>query len=201
MNSWQKCILGVAAVLVTVTLICPPFHIVGSGGARRGFGYGWIFEAPIDLATVDVGLLLTQWLGFGIIAAIAYVLAGPVRKEGHSVRSGGAVPSVPTLHDRISMPAAPVGPSPSATRHFLRWVVLVACFVLATALWGVSSAILKELGLGGAVGGAIGGALYFWFLFWVWGATRRIVSPNPNPSRAVNTDARQARGARPPNSN
>lgn len=35
--------------------------------------YGWIF-APPYMATVDIGLLVTQWIGVLIIGAIAYFL-------------------------------------------------------------------------------------------------------------------------------
>ena len=179
MNSWQKRILITLAVFVAVTLVYPPFHFIGPGGAKRNFGYSWIFAPPNTLASVDVGLLLAQWLGLGIIAAIAYVLSGSVRNAAQSVRPTGVTPDVPTVHGRVSKPAVPSHPTPSVTRHVIRWAVLVACFVLAVALFALSGVILKDMGLGGFVSGAIRSALWIWFLFWVWGATKRIVGADP----------------------
>ena len=74
MNDNQKLVcVVVAAVLVTMG-IYPPFHQYGVQGAVLNRGYGWIFSPPTEIATVDIAMLLTQWIGVLIIGAIAFVL-------------------------------------------------------------------------------------------------------------------------------
>src|SRR5262249_25898554 len=81
MNRKQKAVLIAVAGTVVGMLIYPPFHATLPGGAVRSVGYGLIVNPPTldrpyrDLTgTVDVGLLMTQWLGVVIVGGIAFVL-------------------------------------------------------------------------------------------------------------------------------
>ena len=72
MNDRQKSVLIVAAIVVLGMLLYPPFHIIWTEGRVIGSGYRWIFNPP-EYATVDTGLLLTQWIAVLIVGAIAYL--------------------------------------------------------------------------------------------------------------------------------
>jgi hypothetical protein len=81
MNKKQKAVLIVVAVVVVAMLIFPPFHAMLRTGIVRGLGYSLISDPPqfriysTDLAgTVDIGLLVTQWLGVLIVGAIAFFI-------------------------------------------------------------------------------------------------------------------------------
>ncbi len=66
MNESQKKIIVAAIAAISGMLIYPPFEFIGRGGARASAGYDWLFE---DYASVNVELLLTQWVGVIIVAA------------------------------------------------------------------------------------------------------------------------------------
>ena len=76
MNDLQKrAILGVAAIVFAM-LLYPPFRIHGYGSNSATIletGYAWIFSLP-DRATVDVLMLLIQWIGVLIVGSLAIVL-------------------------------------------------------------------------------------------------------------------------------
>jgi len=72
MNEKQKIVLVIVAVVVLAMLLYPPFHIVRDIGVG-GWGYSWIFNPPHFRATVNTGLLLTQWIGVLIVGIIAYL--------------------------------------------------------------------------------------------------------------------------------
>ena len=84
MNKKQKTVLIVVAVVVIAMLIFPPFQGKLPTGAVQSFGYSLIFDAPtlefyrggrVELTgTVDIALLLTQWLGVLIVGAIAFFI-------------------------------------------------------------------------------------------------------------------------------
>ena len=74
MNRKQKKALIAVAAVVLGMLLYPPFHVRWTEGRVFRTGYGWIFAAPSDMGTVDIGLLITQWVAVLIIGAIAYFL-------------------------------------------------------------------------------------------------------------------------------
>lgn len=84
MNKKQKATLIAAAIAIVAMLLFPPFYTKLPTGAIENLGYGLIFQPPVfelrypnraDLTgTVDVGLLITQWLGVSIVGAIAFFL-------------------------------------------------------------------------------------------------------------------------------
>lgn len=74
MNGKQKKVLIAVAAVVLGMLLYPPFHSVGPGGRVVGMGYRWIFAPPLYDRTLDIGLLITQWIAVLIIGAVAYLL-------------------------------------------------------------------------------------------------------------------------------
>ena len=75
MNAKQKKILIAVAAIVLAMLLYPPLQEIRHGGAVSRMGYGWIFDwAPHQDATVDIGLLITQWVGVLIVGRIAYFM-------------------------------------------------------------------------------------------------------------------------------
>jgi hypothetical protein len=85
MNARQRLICYTAAALVLAMGLYPPFTFRGMNGATLNLGYGWIFVPPrisgSALGSVDVGLLLAQWLGVLILAAIAFAIARDRKKH------------------------------------------------------------------------------------------------------------------------
>lgn len=76
MNESQRKILIGVAVIVGLMLLYPPYQIGQWEGA-----YSWIFKSPSSYSRLNVGQLLTQWLGVAIVGAIAFFLA---KSETHS---------------------------------------------------------------------------------------------------------------------
>ncbi|MHB1176390.1 MAG: hypothetical protein ACYCZJ_14815 [Sulfuriferula sp.] len=77
MNKKQKILLIAILVIVAVMLIFPPFDIRLLNGAVPNMGYSLIVDPPEFrglAATVDVGLLITQWVGVLIVGGIAFFL-------------------------------------------------------------------------------------------------------------------------------
>ena len=74
MNKKQKTALIAVAALVLGMLLHPPYHRQLPGGGVIGLGYGWIFEPPFVRATVDIGLLIAQWIAVLIVGGIAYLM-------------------------------------------------------------------------------------------------------------------------------
>ena len=79
MNKKQKTVLIVVAATVVAMLVFPPFHAILQTGIVKGLGYHLISDPPqfriytTDMAgTVDIGLLVTQWLGVLIVGGIAF---------------------------------------------------------------------------------------------------------------------------------
>jgi hypothetical protein len=74
-NTNQKRILIAVIVLVAGMLLHPPFQRVTSNGAISNMGYGWIFEPPGGNATVNVSILLIQWVGVFVVGGLGFFLA------------------------------------------------------------------------------------------------------------------------------
>jgi len=74
MSQNQKRVL-VAVIAILVAMIAyPPFHIVRDNGAIFNMRYGWIFDPPNKRATVNVSMLLMQWIGVLVVGVIAFFL-------------------------------------------------------------------------------------------------------------------------------
>lgn len=66
--------IAVTAVFVAM-IAYPPFHVVGINGVVFNMGYGWIFDPPqrgYMTATVNISMLLTQWIGVLVVGVIAF---------------------------------------------------------------------------------------------------------------------------------
>jgi hypothetical protein len=75
--------VAVIAVLVAM-IVYPPFYLVVANGAVLNKGYHWIFRPP-DMATVNVSMLLIQWIGVLVVGGIAFFLT-----KGTSLPSGSS---------------------------------------------------------------------------------------------------------------
>ena len=81
MNEKQKTVLIVVAIAVLAMLIFPPFYAKFPGGEVFNVGYGLIVDPPQgernfgpEWVHVNIGLLITQWLGVLVAGGIAFVL-------------------------------------------------------------------------------------------------------------------------------
>ena len=78
MNKKQKTVLIAIAVVILGMLLYPPFHWRVAGGQVGSAGYSWIFDPPPSwtgvLATVNIGLLVIQWLGVLIAGGIIWFI-------------------------------------------------------------------------------------------------------------------------------
>lgn len=82
MNEDQRRLVLVIIVIVAFMLVLPPYHQVLDNGRVLNAGYSWIIQPPpispgssIRIATVNIPMLLTQWLGVLIIGGLAYLRA------------------------------------------------------------------------------------------------------------------------------
>lgn len=77
MNKTQKMIVKCAVAALAAMLVYPPFQIEFRG-IIHNLGYALIFEPPRwgnYTGTVNLGLLLLQWLGVIIVAGMLWWLA------------------------------------------------------------------------------------------------------------------------------
>jgi len=91
MNQNQKRILMVVIAMVFAMLIYPPFQIVHNNGLVFNMGYNWLIEPPQQwdvAATVNVSMLLIQWIGVLIVGGLAFSLARTETQESKVSGSG-----------------------------------------------------------------------------------------------------------------
>ncbi len=79
MNANQRRILKATIFIILAMLAFPPFHSV-IRGIIRNEGYGFIFDPPVTdflnvVPTVDVSMLLLQWIGVFIVGGLSFLLA------------------------------------------------------------------------------------------------------------------------------
>jgi hypothetical protein len=68
-NKKQRYVLFACATVVTFMLLFPPILSVRGGG---NWGYSFLFDADYE-STVNIGMLLTQWVGVLIIGGILFL--------------------------------------------------------------------------------------------------------------------------------
>ena len=79
MNTRRRRVLIVVAVLFVGMMLYPPLSVEGIpnviGSRNPGFThiYGWLFTGNI-FATVELGLLFTQFFVVGVVGVIAFIL-------------------------------------------------------------------------------------------------------------------------------
>jgi hypothetical protein len=94
MNTNQKRILIAVIAIIAGMLLYPPFHVVANNGTVFNMGYAWITDPPkrgYVAATVNVGMLLIQWVGVLLVGGLAFFLAktptdAPVSSSAVSTR-------------------------------------------------------------------------------------------------------------------
>jgi hypothetical protein len=85
MNKAQKVVLSVVAVVILVAGPFPPVHASAAGAATANYGYSSLFAAPNPYTrghgcptavTVDVPMLLTEWLGILPVGGLVFCVLG-----------------------------------------------------------------------------------------------------------------------------
>lgn len=74
MNRNQQITVAIGASVVLLMLIFPPFH-VQIGNTTFNMGYAFILDPPkrgYVTASVNVGMLLVQWVGALLLTALAF---------------------------------------------------------------------------------------------------------------------------------
>ncbi len=76
MNIKQKGVLVAVIVVVIAMLFYPPYHELWSSGGYINVGYSWIFKPPknFEYASVNVPMLLAQWVGVLIVGGIGFFI-------------------------------------------------------------------------------------------------------------------------------
>ncbi len=78
MNQNQKRILMAVIAIVVAMLAFPPFQVIAPNGAVLNMGYDWLIDPPKRgylVATVNVSMLLIQWIGVLVVGGLAFFLA------------------------------------------------------------------------------------------------------------------------------
>ncbi len=74
MNDKQKIVIVAAGTLMLAMLLFPPFELIRQN-ATLNQGYGFLFSPPYSgLATVNLKLLILQWIVLLVVAAIGWYL-------------------------------------------------------------------------------------------------------------------------------
>ena len=78
MNENQKKVCQAIVIAIVAMTLYPPFHFQGLNGVVLNLGYGWLLDPPhysgTILGSVNIGMLLMQWLGVLIVGAIGFFL-------------------------------------------------------------------------------------------------------------------------------
>jgi len=84
----QKFVLFVFIIVVIGMMLFPPFHMVISGRSVN-FGYSFLFSPPNKgLASVNIIVLLAQWLMAILVTAASFALAGSNKKKANNENKG-----------------------------------------------------------------------------------------------------------------
>lgn len=83
MTNKQRILLLVLLGIVAATLLYPPMHVVSLYG-DRALGRHWIFDRPYDIARIDFGALVVEWIFIGIAIGAIYI-AKPLLKQNQKV--------------------------------------------------------------------------------------------------------------------
>lgn len=77
MNIVQKRIVITVIVTIAGMLAYPPFHLIVKNDTVMNMGYSWITSPPVLAyyeSTVNISLLLTQWIAVLVIGGLAFLL-------------------------------------------------------------------------------------------------------------------------------
>lgn len=134
LKNTQQRVLVAAIALILGMLAYPPFQVIGENGWVSNMGYHWIFDPPTRrvsgarvTATVNVGMLLAQWIAVIIVVAItSYLIRGlQVEKDlnddvGKTAPASSNAPDERSIHtwmhpgsgayqERVERPSGPRG--------------------------------------------------------------------------------------------
>jgi hypothetical protein len=94
MNAFQRKILWGALAAVAVTMLFPPFVAQSGMGRIHGMGFGFILSWPDfqgHTSTVDVTLLLAEWVAISMVASILWAL-----------KSSADIPAIKSLLEKVN---------------------------------------------------------------------------------------------------
>jgi len=150
MNQNQKRILMAVIAVIVVMLAYPPFQVIASNGVVFNMGYDWLIDPPkrgYISATVNVSMLLIQWVGVLVVGGLAFFLAKKSTQEPQ-VSSYGIIPSVheqpnleapqPVTTAEKSTAIASTSPSfrdPTQLTQWLRYFLYASIAIDAIALF------------------------------------------------------------------
>lgn len=127
MSTPQRWILVAAVLLILGTGLYPPFEFISTEGRRYHMGFGWFFLPFPKLeeeVVINTSLLITEWLGILILAALLWLAASPGRRPTPENRPqepdqsrAKARPAAPPPQQSTPppIPKAPVNESPPAS--------------------------------------------------------------------------------------
>jgi len=72
-NSKQKYLLIIVAIILTIMILFPPFQLIGGEGVKVSNGFHFILLSD-DPAVVNVGLLFVGWLFVVSIAVCCWFI-------------------------------------------------------------------------------------------------------------------------------
>lgn len=72
MNQSQRKVLFWAGAVVVVMLLFPPFVAHYRTGTVENCGYEFLLTPPNSSCTVDIAVLLVQWIAVAIVGAILW---------------------------------------------------------------------------------------------------------------------------------
>jgi hypothetical protein len=99
MNQNQKIILVAVIIIIAGMLAYPPFQVVAKNGTVFNMGYGWIIDPPkrgYITATVNVAMLLIQWVGVLVVGGLAFFLTKKTQQQSNASSSTPWNESLPT---------------------------------------------------------------------------------------------------------
>jgi len=115
MNKYQKIIIILLALIIFFMLIFPPFQLK-SANLTINKGYAFLFNPP-NLATVNIGMLLIQWIAVLLIGTLAFFLA-----KGQNRRSRDMIDSLEQLKKSSDLEnASPQSASFNHNGHSSGW--------------------------------------------------------------------------------
>ena len=78
MNKKQRYLLIAVAIAIAATFSCAPYHLIAQGYVID-MGYRWVW-INYDRVTIDIPLLLVEWVAICLTGGIAYALFADTQK-------------------------------------------------------------------------------------------------------------------------
>lgn len=150
-------------------LIYPPFQRISRYGITSNVGYNWIFSSPIPGSinpTVNVPMLLIQWVGVLIVGGISFFLANNSTKEPRRINNGAISSSSQESDIEIQQPIEATNTLSSTSNSFrdptrltqsLRFLLYVYILIYAISIFSnvMQYQLLSDFKLGIYSSGAL----------------------------------------------